>query len=138
MSKVWKLWHAGSLDKDFQLLYTLGRKDVGLTALMHRPAGAAKGHFMLLLSPRASTRLRDLAKPQNGILLLIGPEGGLAPEETQHVVERYQPRPDGKTINYTATISNPKTVSPLTDTFRLNTCMSSLGSCRGWEPGARG
>jgi len=34
----------------------------------------------LLLSPAAETRLRDLPAPQ-GVLLLVGPEGGLEPDE---------------------------------------------------------
>jgi Ca-activated chloride channel family protein len=40
------------LDKDFQLYWTLGRKDVGLTALTYRP-DSGDGHFLLLISPRA-------------------------------------------------------------------------------------
>lgn len=35
----------------------------------------------LLLSPHAANGLRDLARPSAGIVLLAGPEGGLAPEE---------------------------------------------------------
>ncbi len=41
------------LDKDLQLFYDLGSKDVGLTALTHRPDKDADGTFMLLVSPRA-------------------------------------------------------------------------------------
>src|SRR5262249_29031426 len=40
-------------DKDFQLFYTSGAKDVGLTAMFQRPAKGEDGHFMLLISPRA-------------------------------------------------------------------------------------
>ncbi len=47
------------LDKDFQLFYTPGDKDVGLTALTHRPNGDQNGYFMLLVSPRA-----ELSKSQ--------------------------------------------------------------------------
>src|SRR5205085_5864387 len=39
--------------RDFQLFYTQGNEDVGLTMLAHRPDGTSDGHFMLLLSPRA-------------------------------------------------------------------------------------
>ncbi len=42
-----------ALDRDFQLYYTAGGKDVGLTALAHRPIGDQPGYFMLLISPRA-------------------------------------------------------------------------------------
>jgi Ca-activated chloride channel family protein len=49
------------LDKDFQLFYMPGNKDkdVGLTALTHRPNADQNGHFMLLVSPRA-----ELSKSQ--------------------------------------------------------------------------
>jgi 16S rRNA (uracil1498-N3)-methyltransferase len=43
--------------------------------------GTAGHGLALLLSPRAATRLRDLARPAGGVVLLAGPEGGYAPEE---------------------------------------------------------
>jgi Ca-activated chloride channel homolog len=48
-----------ALDKDFQLYYTLGDTDVGLTALTYRPVKGEDGYFLLLVSPRA-----ELAKTQ--------------------------------------------------------------------------
>ena len=47
------------LDRDFQLFYTSGTKDVGLTAITHRPYTDKNGYFMFLVSPRA-----ELAKDQ--------------------------------------------------------------------------
>ena len=47
------------LNKDFQLYYSLGNKEVGLTAMLHRPDRDVPGHFLMLISPRA-----DLAKTQ--------------------------------------------------------------------------
>jgi Ca-activated chloride channel family protein len=47
------------LDRDFQLYYTAGKKDVGLTALTHRPNSEEPGFFLLLASPRA-----ELSKEQ--------------------------------------------------------------------------
>lgn len=47
------------LERDFQLFYTLGTKDVGLTALTHRPNPGQNGYFMMLVSPRA-----ELSKSQ--------------------------------------------------------------------------
>ena len=47
------------LDKDFQLFYTPGNKDVGLTAMTHRPNADQNGYFMFLVSPRA-----ELSKSQ--------------------------------------------------------------------------
>ncbi|MBM4069301.1 MAG: VWA domain-containing protein [Planctomycetes bacterium] len=50
---------AAVLDRDFQLFYTAGAKDVGLTSLVHRPTESNPGYFMLLVSPRA-----ELSKSQ--------------------------------------------------------------------------
>jgi len=48
-----------TLDKDFQLFYTSGTKDVGMTTVLHRPTSGNDGYFMLLVSPRA-----ELSKSQ--------------------------------------------------------------------------
>ncbi len=48
------------IDKDFQLYWTQGSKDVELTALTCRPARDENGTFMLLISPRA-----ELSKKQH-------------------------------------------------------------------------
>lgn len=47
------------LDRDFQLFYQAGAKDIGLTAVTHRPITDRPGYFMLLMSPRA-----ELSKTQ--------------------------------------------------------------------------
>jgi Ca-activated chloride channel family protein len=41
------------LDRDFQLFYQAGDKDVGVSAVTHRPIADRPGYFMMLLSPRA-------------------------------------------------------------------------------------
>jgi 16S rRNA (uracil1498-N3)-methyltransferase len=51
--------------------------DSWVRGLEQKPAGALR----LLLSPRGPARLRDLETPAASILLLAGPEGGLAPDE---------------------------------------------------------
>ncbi|HWY87878.1 MAG TPA: VIT domain-containing protein, partial [Gemmataceae bacterium] len=48
------------LDHDFQLFYTLGSKDVGVTALTHRPSPGQDGYFLMLVSPRT-----ELSKSQH-------------------------------------------------------------------------
>jgi len=44
----------GALDRDFQLFYSMGKDDLGLTILTHRPISAEKGFFTLLIDPRHS------------------------------------------------------------------------------------
>src|SRR5262245_18925536 len=43
---------AAALDKDFQLYYTSSGKDIGLTALTHRPVPSQNGYFLMLIAPR--------------------------------------------------------------------------------------
>ncbi|HYT92809.1 MAG TPA: VIT domain-containing protein, partial [Gemmataceae bacterium] len=59
------------LDRDFQLFYRIGDKtrDVGLTALTHRPIASADGYFMLLVSPRAELS-KDQQIPRDFIFVL--------------------------------------------------------------------
>jgi Ca-activated chloride channel family protein len=57
------------LDKDFQLLYTTGGKDVGLTALTHRPNPDGPGYFLLLASPRAELS-KDQQLPRDMVFVL--------------------------------------------------------------------
>jgi Ca-activated chloride channel family protein len=40
------------LDRDFLLYYSAGGKDVGLTAVTHRPIAEQGGYFLMLVSPR--------------------------------------------------------------------------------------
>lgn len=49
----------GELAHDFQLYYALGKGDVGLSGLTHRPVAGLPGHVLFLISPRA-----DLVKTQ--------------------------------------------------------------------------
>jgi Ca-activated chloride channel family protein len=59
----------GLLDKDFQLFYQLGEKDVGLTALTHRPVSTENGYFMLLVTPRVEIR-KEYEVPRDVVLVL--------------------------------------------------------------------
>ena len=59
----------GLLDKDFQLMYTVGDKDIGLTTLAHRASSSENGYFMLLVTPKV-----EMAKayqvPRDVVLVL--------------------------------------------------------------------
>ena len=57
------------LDRDFQLFYTAGAKDVGVTALAHRPTAGQNGYFMMLASPRAKLS-HDQKIPRDMVLVL--------------------------------------------------------------------
>src|SRR5579884_2517789 len=57
------------LDRDFQMFYALGDKDVGLTALAHRPVSAEDGYFTLLLTPKAEMP-KEYRGPRDVVLVL--------------------------------------------------------------------
>lgn len=59
----------GLHDKDFQLFYASGNKDVGLTALAHRPVASEDGYFTLLVSPRVEATAKHEV-PRDMVLVL--------------------------------------------------------------------
>jgi Ca-activated chloride channel family protein len=72
------------LDHDFQLYFTLGRKDVGLTALMHRPDAGRDGHFLLLVAPRAElSRKRQVPRDMVFVLDTSGSMTGAKMEQAR-------------------------------------------------------
>ena len=80
-----------ALDKDFQLYYTPTAKDVGLTALTHRPDAKKDGHFMLLISPRA-----ELAKTQqvpSDMVFVLDTSGSMAGKRIEQARKRPQVLP---------------------------------------------
>lgn len=58
-----------ALDRDFQLFYTIGDGDVGLTALAHRPSPSDNGYCLMLLSPRFDIST-DRSIPRDVVLVL--------------------------------------------------------------------
>ena len=56
------------LDKDFQLFYGLGNKEVGLTPVLYRPVASEDGYFMLLISPQTETMKSRV--PRDMVLVL--------------------------------------------------------------------
>ncbi|MFL5241084.1 MAG: VIT domain-containing protein [Gemmataceae bacterium] len=57
------------LDKDFQLFYSLGDKDVGLTAIMHRPVSSENGYFTLLIAPKVEMA-KEYQIPRDMVMVL--------------------------------------------------------------------
>lgn len=58
-----------SLDRDLQLFYTMGKDDIGLTLLQHRPEANKDGYVMLLLAPRAEIA-QDQRVPRDMVFVL--------------------------------------------------------------------
>jgi Ca-activated chloride channel family protein len=56
------------LDKDFQVFYGSGDKDVGLTPLLYKPVTAEDGYFMFLVSPQVEAEKKRV--PRDLVLVL--------------------------------------------------------------------
>jgi Ca-activated chloride channel family protein len=65
----------GLLDRDFQLYYATGDKDVGLTALTHKPVSSQDGYFTLLISPRVE--LSDRYHVPRDVVLVLDTSGSM-------------------------------------------------------------
>ena len=59
----------GLLDKDFQLFYATGDKEIGFTTLSHRPISSENGFFLLLISPRVEMSQSQFI-PRDMVLVL--------------------------------------------------------------------
>jgi len=57
------------LDKDFQLFYSVGNKEIGITPLAHRPISSEDGYFMLLVSPQLEVS-KSIVIPRDLVLVL--------------------------------------------------------------------
>jgi Ca-activated chloride channel homolog len=64
------------LDKDLQLFYDLGNKDIGLTVMTHRPDKDADGTFMLLVSPRVE--LSESQEVPRDMVFVLDTSGSMA------------------------------------------------------------
>lgn len=57
------------LDKDFQLFYSVGNKEIGITPVAHRPISAEDGYFLLLISPQLEASKSNVI-PRDLVLVL--------------------------------------------------------------------
>ncbi len=64
------------LDKDFQLFYSVGGKEVGITALAHRPYTTEDGYVLLLVSPRAEFAETD--RVPRDLVFVLDTSGSMA------------------------------------------------------------
>jgi Ca-activated chloride channel family protein len=100
----------GLLDKDFQLFYATGDKDVGLTALTHRPPGGDKGYVTLLLTPRVEIS-KEYQVPRDLVLVLDtsgsmrGPKMEQARKALRYCLDNLGPKDRFGLINFATTVN---------------------------------
>jgi Ca-activated chloride channel family protein len=98
------------LDKDFQLFYSTGDKDVGLTMLAHRPVTAEDGYFTMLLTPRVDLPMENVV-PRDMVLVLdtSGSMRGVKMEQARkalkYCLENLGPKDRFAVMNFATTVN---------------------------------
>ena len=63
------------LDKDFQLFYSVGNKDIGLTPVLYRPVSSEDGYFMFLISPQVEA---SKSRVPRDVVLVLDTSGSMS------------------------------------------------------------
>jgi Ca-activated chloride channel family protein len=98
------------LDKDFQLFYALGDKDVGLTVLTHRPIAGEDGYFTMLISPKLEAE-KKYEVPRDMVLVLdtSGSMRGVKMEQARkamkYCLDNLGPKDRFAMINFATTVN---------------------------------
>jgi Ca-activated chloride channel homolog len=98
------------LDKDFQLFYGTGEKDIGFTTLMQRPISKEKGFFLLMISPRLETPM-DQVIPRDMVMVLDtsgsmrGPKMDQARRALKYCLSNLNPKDRFAVMNFATTIN---------------------------------
>jgi Ca-activated chloride channel family protein len=100
----------GLLDKDFQMFYQLGDKDVGLTALTYRPLAGENGYFLLLATPKVQLS-PGYQVPRDMVLVLDtsgsmrGPKMDQARKALKYCLENLGPKDRFGVMNFATTVN---------------------------------
>ncbi len=100
----------GLLDKDFQLFYATGDKDVGFSPLLHRPLAGDKGYFLFLISPRLELS-KEQSVPRDMILVLDtsgsmrGPKMDQAKRALKYCLSNLGPKDRFGLLNFATTVN---------------------------------
>jgi Ca-activated chloride channel family protein len=100
----------GLLDRDFQMFYSIGDKDVGLTALTHRPVSSSDGYFSLLVTPRVEIP-KEYIVPRDMVLVLDtsgsmrGPKMEQARKALKYVLDNLGAKDRFALINFATTVT---------------------------------
>lgn len=65
-----------TLDKDFQLYYGLGDKEIGLNLVTYRPDPKQPGYFMLLLAPKSTLQAERIV--ERDLVFVVDTSGSMA------------------------------------------------------------
>jgi Ca-activated chloride channel family protein len=103
----------GLLDKDFQLFYATGEKDIGFTTLTHRPISSEKGYFLILISPRIElptdqSIARDMVLVLDTSGSMRGPKMDQAKRALKYCLDNLSTKDRFALINFATTVNKYK------------------------------
>ncbi len=119
-----------SLDRDFQLFYSTGDNDVGLTTVLHRPTANENGFFMLLASPRVEIP-KTYTVPRDVVLVLDtsgsmrGPKLTQAKRAMRYCLDNLNPQDRFAMLHFATTVNKYR------DSL-LDANAEQLGEARKW------
>src|SRR5439155_16347308 len=98
-----------TLDKDFQLFYSVGRGEVGFTPLTYRPLSTEDGYFLFLISPQLDVS-RSLVQPRDMVFVLdtSGSMAGVKMEQAKkalrHCLDNLNPEDRFAVLNFSTAV----------------------------------
>src|SRR5438132_4071300 len=100
----------GLLDKDFQLFYSTGNKEIGFTTLTHRPISSEKGFFLMLISPHMEMSedqfiARDMVLVLDTSGSMRGPKMDQARRALKYCLDNLDARDLFGVINFATTVN---------------------------------
>ena len=98
------------LDKDFQLFFSTGHKEVGLTPMFYRPISSENGYFLMLISPdMAASKSTEIPRD---IVLVLDTSGSMAgikmdqaKKALKYCLSNLNPQDRFAVINFSTTVN---------------------------------
>ena len=100
---------AALLDKDFELLYTVSREDIGLNLLTYRPKGKP-GYFLMMAAPKATWAEREIVG--KNVVFVVDTSGSMkehgkmarARAALRYCIERLNPKDRFNIIRFSSDV----------------------------------
>ncbi|HEV3146313.1 MAG TPA: VIT domain-containing protein [Gemmataceae bacterium] len=98
------------LDKDFQLFYSTGSKEIGLTTMMYRPISSEDGYFLMLISPQMElSKSNEIPRDVVMVLDTSGSMSGIKMEQARkalkYCLQNLNPQDRFGLMNFSTTVT---------------------------------
>jgi Ca-activated chloride channel homolog len=98
------------LDKDFQLMYSTGNKEIGLTTMFYRPISSEDGYFLMLISPQIElSKSNEIPRDVVMVLDTSGSMSGIKMEQARkalkYCLQNLNPQDRFGLMNFSTTVT---------------------------------